>query len=56
MTPYLFRAQGYQYTALHLRKVSPNEIFECFADQFEQIWRTATLYTATPRIANGLTT
>ena len=44
VTPYLFRARGYQHTALYLRKLSPHGIFESFADQFEQIWETATPY------------
>lgn len=44
VTPYLFRARGYQHTALHLRKLSPYGIFESFADQFEQIWGTVTPY------------
>jgi len=45
VTPYLFRARGYQHTALHLRKLSPHGIFESFADQFEQIWGSVTPYT-----------
>ncbi|ASF07890.1 hypothetical protein CEQ30_11500 [Nocardia brasiliensis] len=55
VTPYLFRARGYQHTALHLRKLSPYGIFESFADQFEQIWGTVTPYTTTQGSANGLT-
>ncbi|WP_196279225.1 helix-turn-helix domain-containing protein [Catellatospora vulcania] len=46
VTPYLFRARGYQHTALHLRRLSPHGIFASFADQFEQIWQTATPYQA----------
>ncbi|MEU7139340.1 XRE family transcriptional regulator [Nocardia sp. NPDC046473] len=44
VTPYLFRARGYQHTAMHLRKLSPHGIFESFSDQFEQIWGTVTPY------------
>jgi hypothetical protein len=44
VTPYLFRARGYQHTALHLRELSPHGIFASFADQFEQIWQTVTPY------------
>lgn len=40
VTPYLFRARGYQHPALHLRGLSPHGIFASFADQFEQIWQT----------------
>ncbi|WP_212843972.1 helix-turn-helix transcriptional regulator [Catellatospora sp. IY07-71] len=46
VTPHLFRARGYQHTALHLRRLSPHGIFASFADQFEQIWQTATPYPA----------
>lgn len=46
VTPYLFRARGYQHTALYLRRLSPHGIFESFADQFEQIWGTITPYPA----------
>ncbi|WP_029903648.1 helix-turn-helix transcriptional regulator [Nocardia brasiliensis] len=55
VTPYLFRARGYQHTALHLRRLSPYGIFESFADQFEQIWGTVTPYSTTQGFANGLT-
>ncbi|MGW4328598.1 hypothetical protein ACWEKR_22165 [Nocardia sp. NPDC004573] len=55
VTPYLFRARGYQHTALHLRRLSQHGIFESFADQFEQIWGTVTPYTTTQGFANGLT-
>ena len=40
VTPYLYRARGYQHPALHLRKLSPYGIFESYAEQFEQIWDT----------------
>lgn len=46
VTPYLFRARGYQHTALHLRQLSQHGIFSSFADQFEQIWQTVTPYPA----------
>ncbi|MFD6400566.1 XRE family transcriptional regulator [Nocardia sp. NPDC060249] len=42
VTPYLIRARGYQHPALHLRKLSPHGIFTSFAEQFEQIWGSAT--------------
>ena len=41
VTPYLYRARGYQHPALHLRKISPHGMFTAYADQFEQIWGTA---------------
>ncbi|MFE3318057.1 XRE family transcriptional regulator [Nocardia sp. NPDC059195] len=44
VTPYLFRARGYQHPALHLRKLSQHGIFSSFAEQFEQIWGSATPY------------
>ncbi|NUT18749.1 MAG: XRE family transcriptional regulator [Hamadaea sp.] len=44
VTPYLYRARGYQHTALHLRELSPHGIFASYADQFEQIWQTVTPY------------
>ncbi|WP_189595145.1 XRE family transcriptional regulator [Nocardia cerradoensis] len=53
VTPYLFRARGYQHTALHLRKLSSHGIFESFADQVEQIWETTTGYSQGVR--DGLT-
>lgn len=40
VTPYLYRARGYQHPALHLRRLSPFGIFESFAQQFEEIWAT----------------
>lgn len=40
VTPYLFRARGYQHPALHLRKLSDHGIFESFAQQFTEIWAT----------------
>ncbi|MFJ9368899.1 XRE family transcriptional regulator [Nocardia sp. NPDC101769] len=54
VTPYLFRARGYQHTALHLRQLSPHGIFASFADQFEQIWGTVTAYSQGSEF-NGLT-
>jgi hypothetical protein len=40
VTPYLYRARGYQHPALHLRKLSEHGIFESFAEQFTEIWAT----------------
>lgn len=40
VTPYLYRARGYQHPALHLRRLSPHGIFETFAQQFDEIWAT----------------
>ncbi|MBB5075732.1 helix-turn-helix domain-containing protein [Nonomuraea endophytica] len=40
VTPYLYRARGYQHPALHLRELSPHGVFTRYADQFEQIWGT----------------
>ncbi|MFE0147777.1 DUF5919 domain-containing protein [Nonomuraea sp. NPDC059007] len=42
VTPYLYRARGYQHPALHLRELSPHGVFTRYADQFEQIWSTTT--------------
>jgi hypothetical protein len=44
VTPYLYRARGYQHPALHLRELSPHGIFASYTDQFEQIWQTCTPY------------
>ncbi|MQY28304.1 hypothetical protein NRB56_38870 [Nocardia sp. RB56] len=44
VTPYLFRARGYQHPALYLRQLSPHGMFGSFADQVEQIWDTVTPY------------
>jgi transcriptional regulator with XRE-family HTH domain len=41
VTPYLYRARGYQHPALHMRRLSPHGIFESYAQQFEEIWDTA---------------
>lgn len=46
VTPYLYRARGYQHPALHLRELSTHGIFASYADQFEQIWQTCTPYPA----------
>jgi len=43
VTPYLYRARGYQHPALHLRRLSPFGIFESYAEQFEQVWGTVRL-------------
>jgi hypothetical protein len=40
VTPYLYRARGYQHPALHLRRLSPFGIFASYAEQFEQVWGT----------------
>lgn len=40
VTPYLYRARGYQHPALHLRRLSAHGVFETYAEQFEQIWAT----------------
>ncbi|WP_228795802.1 helix-turn-helix domain-containing protein, partial [Nocardia farcinica] len=50
VTPYLFRARGYQHAALHLRRLSQHGIFESFADQFEQIWGAITPYPSNSQI------
>lgn len=41
VTPYLYRARGYQHPALHLRKLSPFGVFAAFGGQFEEVWATA---------------
>ncbi|WP_271189819.1 XRE family transcriptional regulator [Dactylosporangium matsuzakiense] len=40
VTPYLYRARGYQHPALHLRKLSEHGIFKSYEDQFGEIWAT----------------
>jgi hypothetical protein len=40
VTPYLYRARGYQHPALHMRRLSPFGVFHSYAEQFEQIWGT----------------
>jgi Domain of unknown function (DUF5919) len=40
VTPYLYRARGYQHPALYLRQLSRFGIFASFAEQAEQIWAT----------------
>lgn len=42
VTPYLYRAHGFQHPALHIRRLSPYGLFASFLDQFEDIWREAT--------------
>jgi len=44
VSPYLYRARGYQHPTLYLRELSPYGIFASFADQFEQIWQTTVSY------------
>jgi hypothetical protein len=46
ITPYLYRARGYQHPALHLRELSPHGMFAAYAHQFDQIWQTTTPYPA----------
>src|SRR5205807_7391815 len=41
VTPYLYRAHGYQHPALHLRRLSAYGVFANFLDQFDDIWREA---------------
>jgi hypothetical protein len=38
VTPYLYRANGFQHPALHLRRLSPYGVFANFLDQFDLIW------------------
>ncbi|WP_433223949.1 XRE family transcriptional regulator [Dactylosporangium sp. CS-047395] len=40
VTPYLYRARGYQHPALHLRKLSEHGIFSSYEEQFGEIWAT----------------
>jgi hypothetical protein len=42
VTPYLYRAHGFQHPAFRLRRLGPYGVFASFADQFETIWATAT--------------
>jgi hypothetical protein len=41
VTPYLYRAHGFQHPAFRLRRLGPYGVFASFADQFETIWATA---------------
>ena len=41
VTPYLYRAHGFQHPAVRLRRLGPYGVFASFADQFETIWATA---------------
>jgi hypothetical protein len=38
VTPYLYRAHGFQHPALHIRRLSPYGLFANFLEQFDQIW------------------
>jgi transcriptional regulator with XRE-family HTH domain len=38
VTPYLHKLHGYQHPLLHLKRLGPSGIFECYAWQFEAIW------------------
>ncbi|MDF5757754.1 hypothetical protein [Spongiactinospora sp. TRM90649] len=40
VTPYLYRARGYQHPALHMRRLSEYGIFTQYTDQFEDIWQS----------------
>ena len=42
VTPYLYRAHGFQHPAFRLRRLGPYGVFASFADQFETIWASAT--------------
>jgi len=42
VTPYLYRAHGFQHPAFRLRRLGPYGVFASFADQFETIWAAAT--------------
>jgi hypothetical protein len=41
VTPYLYRAHGYQHPALHLRRLGPYGIFANFLDEYDSIWASA---------------
>ncbi|MDR0359836.1 MAG: XRE family transcriptional regulator [bacterium] len=41
VTPYLYRAHGYQHPALHLRRLGPHGLFASFAEQYDHIWSSA---------------
>jgi hypothetical protein len=41
VTPYLYRAHGFQHPAFRLRRLGPYGVFASFADQFETIWGPA---------------
>lgn len=41
VTPYLYRAHGYQHPVLQLRRLGPFGIFEQYAREFDLIWSDA---------------
>jgi hypothetical protein len=54
VTPYLYRAHGYQHPALHLRRLSAYGVFAGFADHYDMIWSEAGAATApAPMVAEG---
>jgi transcriptional regulator with XRE-family HTH domain len=38
ITPYLYKLHGYQHPLLHVKRLGPAGLFECYAQQFEAIW------------------
>lgn len=40
VTPFLYRARGFEHPALQLRRLSPFGMFERYAAQFEDVWAT----------------
>jgi len=38
VTPYLYRAHGFQHPAMHIRRLGPYGLFANFLEQFDQIW------------------
>jgi hypothetical protein len=54
VTPYLYRAHGYQHPALHLRRRSAHGVFAGFAGQFDLIWsESAAADLTVPAVAEG---
>ena len=41
VTPYLYRAHGFQHPALHIRRLGPYGLFANFLEQFDHIWEEA---------------
>jgi hypothetical protein len=53
VTPYLYRAHGFQHPALHLRRLSAHGIFAGFANQYDTIWSEAFAAVQAPMMAEG---
>ncbi len=57
VTPYLYRAHGYQHPALHIRRLGPYGIFANFLEEYDTIWAsssaTSALVESPPSVAGA---